>query len=312
MIISYPFPITLNPLVNEANAHIIEWGLEMGLFPNLKIANAINQMKINWFAAYLFPDVGKDYLIVICKLFSNLFLIDDKLETLDPKLAHQWAKNFKNSTVSILSKSSYDKTNDPFINAFSDFFMDLKKKCKKDNLRDFGNKWMEFCDGMIWETHNNLKGIIPEMEVYTLNRLNFSGVFLAIFFAKDLSLKSDLDLRQICQRDFLDFWTAKIICLANDLCSFQKEMSIGDHHNHVILLMKEFNLSEEKAMEATKNLHDTLLKEFIYFDHIVLKKTDHTLKDYYNALKNLISGSNAWSATETDRYFNKTNGSIYG
>ena len=312
MKISYPFPIKINPLINEVNSHIIEWGLDTGLFPSLAIANAIDQMKINWFAAYLYPEARKDYLILICKLFCNLFLIDDNLDKLHPTLAHQWADNFKSSTLSILSGKNSGKNNDPFINAFDDFFISLEKTCEMGNLKDFSNKWVDFCDGMLWETYNNLHGIIPDLEKYSQYRLNFSGVFLAVFFAGDLSLKNELSLIESCQKDFLDYWTAKIICLANDLCSFQKEMNLGDPHNHVILLMKEYNLLEERAIESTKKLHDRLLKEFISFDQMVLKKVDHNLKNYYNALKNLISGSNAWSAMETDRYFNKTNGSIYG
>jgi hypothetical protein len=310
MKISYPFSSRLNPLVREVNSIILEWGQQVGILPDKATANTFDKMKINWFAAYLYPDADREWLTLISKLFSSLFLIDDRMESMEVGKAMEWAEYFGSSTGLILKEKTIAPNADPFVHAFFDFVKSLEMICSPEGFKEFRRDWSDFCEAMTWEASNRLKGIIPEVMEYSIYRLYFSGAFLAIFFAKELSPAPTNNLFNTCRIEFFNYLAASLICLSNDLGSYQKEIRSGENHNRVIILMKKLNLSENKAVSLTLNTHDRMLKEFLSGQNTAKNEDDHLFSGYFDALKHLIAGSNTWSELETQRYYNQKNGSV--
>jgi 5-epi-alpha-selinene synthase len=308
MSIIYPFPSQVNPLVNTVDPVILTWAKQKGLLPSAQIEVAFDQSKINWFGAYIYPNADREWLTLVSKLFCILFLIDDIMDSMNHKEALKWAKNFESKTSSFLKRRDEHEKNTSFILAFYDFARSLEDKCGSDVLNSFSEVWSEFCHAMIWESSNKAKGIIPDINEYNSHRLYFSGVYIAIFFLKHMLSNKDLPTFYMLEAKNLSFHAANLICLANDLCSYPKELNSGDFHNHVIIAMKIFNFTESQAVEWVKKIHDKHMKDF--FVDFPAIKANPLLTQFFQGLKEIVVGSNAWSNMETDRYLAGSNGSI--
>jgi hypothetical protein len=73
--------------------------------------------------------------------------------------------------------------------------------------------------------------------------------------------------------------------------------------------MKRFEFTEIEAVEWVKKIHDSAMKEF-FVDFTAIKENPLMTK-FFQGLKELVIGSNAWSIMETDRYNTGSNGSIF-
>lgn len=292
MNLQYPFAYKVNPIAEKVAQKVNNWALGIGLLEDKTQVKQISAMKLNWFGSYLYPNSNENWLFPVCKLFCILFLLDDHLEKQGNGQNLNWLNALSKFIINKIENPKLELPNqaNQYLRAFCDFIESWNPSLNKSG---FTNQLKLFWEGQLWEASNRVRSVIPDLTDYRMYRPYFSGAHLALFLAKDL-LQYHADQ---CQLKYIEDRAAHIICLANDLGSFEKELLSGEVHNEVVILMKNHKLTNEKAVQIAKKRHDRLLQEFL--DLV----SDNSISPAYTeAIQFVIAGCQGWSTTETTRY----------
>ncbi|KAF4601362.1 terpene cyclase [Pleurotus pulmonarius] len=97
-----------------------------------------------------------------------------------------------------------------------------------------------------------------------------------------------------------------MILIGNDICSYQIEWERGDEsHNLVTVVIQQFGVNVQDAMDYIGNLHDGLVDQFFeQWSRIPVfgNQLDEEVRAYCNMLGNWVRGCDSWSF-ESARYF---------
>ncbi|MFD2035160.1 hypothetical protein ACFSKL_10180 [Belliella marina] len=310
MEIIYPFSTSVNPLSEEIDKKVIDWAEDIGLLHTREMTNIVIQMKINWFASCLYPKADSIRLLPISKLFLILFLLDDFIDNrADPPnrgFVFQLFKDF----VDILYGREV-KLKNPYTTAFSSFCTEWKAIVEAKGFKVFSHYFIEYISFQTWEIDLNRKNEIPSTNQYSCNRPIASGAYLAVYFLRDMhNLISVDDLSIAIQLKDLEAKATLLICLANDLTSFYKELKEGSFYNYVIILIKKYGVLTSTAISMAEKKHHSILFQFNQHCSYIVKSPETRLPYYLDSLKSMIAGSNYWSYMETNRYYHMANGKI--
>ncbi|GAB2633491.1 terpene synthase family protein [Belliella aquatica] len=303
----YPFESMINPLSDEMDQLTTTWAVHLGLLNSRKQVNTIKQMKIDTFASCLYPHASKKFLLPVTKIYLILFLLDDLTDNRRQAEQNE-IKDIHQSFINILYDKA-SKVESPFSIAFLDFTNQWKKLVNNEEHTEFMNRFKEYIEFQQWELEINNSMEIPPIQEYCFKRPYASGAHLAIYFMKILiNFLLQTKEMDICQLHYLESKATTLICLANDIGSFYKELNEDSIHNFLIILMKEHQFSIDELMEIAKQKHTKLLHQFMQLCSI--NKDKPNLSKYIKALKHMIAGSHYWSTSETIRYHNNLNGNI--
>ncbi|GAB2620681.1 terpene synthase family protein [Belliella aquatica] len=305
----YPFESMINPLSDELDELTTSWAVHFGLLKTRKQVNAVKQMKINAFASCLYPNAQKQLLLPVTKFYLILFLLDDLTDNLKHADQNEIEAIYLDY-INILNEEE-SKIKIPFSEAFNSFTSEWREVVTKEDYQEFTKSFKEYIEFQQWELESNNSKEIPPIQEYCFKRPYSSGAYLAIYFMKIL-IKFPLQDKEIegCQLHYLESKATSLICLANDIGSFYKEMNEGSIHNFLIILMEEHKFSVDESMEIAKQKHNRLLFQFIQLCSLTKDKNNPILSKYIQALKYMIAGSHYWSTSETIRYHNNLNGNI--
>ncbi|REG77518.1 terpene synthase family protein [Algoriphagus antarcticus] len=277
------------------DSEVLLWAWKAGLFENPAELERCRLQKINWFAGYLFPKEEPEMLELIMKFFLCLFLLDDLLD-----------KDPNSGSIDFLERLKLKKsfTGDARLQVLGSNLLHVHKLIEKPVSSVcwselWQKSWEEYVVGLQWELRNKANRVRPYLEEYRYYRPFVSGVFLATTL-----LRNDTHLDD-CESATLENFVARFICLSNDQASFEKEKSIGDFHNELILM--EEALGDAVQLWAHNEIQSIQLKifEFVQQD----RSTSANCQQWFESLFLMVGGCLAWSA-ETSRYVNYINGSV--
>ena len=313
MEILYPFPYSIHSNANEMDFSVTHWGMTCGLLPDKGSVNAVRSNRINYFAAYLFPHADSARLVHIAKLFLMLFLQDDQAEKLSPISAFRWLKSLLAGTEKIERNHQlkFGPKQDPFLEAYKCYWMDFFQALDPSSLSVYRQCLQDYWQGQLWEAQHKIEGKLPEISEYLIRRRMSSGSGIAIFFLRWLHGRLEDGTDMDCRFRLAEIFAANAICLANDLGSMDKELASGENNSYPILLIHGFRLSKESAVEKTKMLHDRNVKNLLALIRQSRETAELLELRYFDALLQMVAGSNAWSRLETNRYHNKKNGMVF-
>ena len=117
---------------------------------------------------------------------------------------------------------------------------------------------------MYWEAENRVTGKKPTLSEYMHMRAASGAAHTVLDLTEitnQLTLSNEVLENPIIRRLYdIANVTAN---WANDVISFEKELSFGDVHNLVILFQHEKELSLQEAIEEAVAVHDNDIAEFI-------------------------------------------------
>lgn len=289
------FPSALHPQTSFLDFRVLRWGWNAGLFEHHAELERCRIQKINWFAGYLFPGEDSEKLELIMRFFLCLFLLDDLLDN-----------HSEPESTEFLNELKYriPQTEIPRLRALGIALLQthyILGKAGPNQIRE--KEWMEtwenYISGLQWELVNKFNNQMPRLEEYRMYRPYGSGVFLAI----DL-LRTETHANS-CEAAMLEHDIARLICLSNDLASYDKEFAIGDFHNELII-MKEA-LGKKVQSWAIQEIR-IIQKRIIELGNAVGSKSE-PCKRWVESLFLLVGGCLAWSE-ETSRYVPYVNGTL--
>jgi hypothetical protein len=289
------FPSSLHIQTPNLDTKVLLWAWSVGLFETHSELERCRIQKVNWFAGYMFPAETPERLELIMRFFLCLFLLDDLLDHLSEKESFGFLRG-------LMLRSAQSEL--PRLQALGSALIltheSLGNHCPSQQWRkEWMDTWSLYVSGLHWEVKNKSWGQMPSLEDYRFHRPSSSGVFLAIHLLRTATHPKS------CEADFLEHHIARLICLSNDLASYEKELAIGDFHNELIILQDA--LSEKVQSWAVQEIQQIQKRIAALAKEVSLKS--ETCKSWVEGLLLMVGGCLAWSA-ETSRYVVYVNGTL--
>ncbi|WBL43564.1 terpene synthase family protein [Algoriphagus halophytocola] len=283
----FEFPVAMNRHCIALDVEVLRWAWAAGLFESPAELERCRTQKINWFAAYLFPEELPLKLELIMKFFLCLFLLDDLLDIyLDRDMEHY--------LIHLRSgKASHPV---PRLEKLGASLLQFNQEIVQANGvsglgKQWEQTWQDHLEALQWELRSKRSAVPPVLEAYRRYRPIASGAYLAMGFLRTDNTFLD------CFSELLESQLARFICLSNDLASHTKELKIGDFHNEVLILREEIG---DIAIGWVQNEIVRLRKSIWMLAEQVGSQSEQCDR-WARSLLLQAGGCTAWTA-ETSRY----------
>ena len=304
-----PFPVSMNPLAQRAEALAKQWAIEFGLLNSPKAIKRFQEANFSHMQGRTYPTGSLDGLRLGNEWCIWLFMHDDHCDEAqvgkDPvKLA-----DYHSSILEVLHHQT----------PLSPYEHGALVYCLVDIVRRGGiiggDNWIhrflyyvqDYFDGCQWEAQNRATNTVPSVEEYIIGRDKSSAVQSCIecgdLTADLLDLPDEIRYHKDVQQ--LRLLTNRVVSWVNDMYSMDKEYKSDDIHNLVILLHHQYNISLQEAMIGAGDIVNQTVQDFILLEANLPSfgaKYDVILKRQGNeVLKSWMRGNLEWSK-ETLRY----------
>ena len=304
-----PFPVSMNPLAQRAEALAKQWAIEFGLLNSPKAIKRFQEANFSHMQGRTYPTGSLDGLRLGNEWCIWLFMHDDHCDEAqvgkDPvKLA-----DYHSSILEVLHHQT----------PLSPYEHGALVYCLVDIVRRGGiiggDNWIhrflyyvqDYFDGCQWEAQNRATNTVPSVEEYIIGRDKSSAVQSCIecgdLTADLLDLPDEIRYHKDVQQ--LRLLTNRVVSWVNDMYSMDKEYKSDDIHNLVILLHHQYNISLQEAMIGAGDIVNQTVQDFILLEANLPSfgaKYDVILKRQSNeVLKSWMRGNLEWSK-ETLRY----------
>jgi hypothetical protein len=194
--------------------------------------------------------------------------------------------------------------------------------------RRFLGSWISYVDSVAWQAEHRSQSRILDLDSYFPLRRNTSGApSTIILWEMDLDIPDHVRNHPTIRH--LETLAVDLIVIANvritpprrlfpaanltnhaqDLLSYNKEQAVGDdQHNIVTIIMKQFNLGVQGAIDKAGELSDQKMAQFVHlYSHWVPRwvgPVDLDVQKLIHGMAMCVSGVLHWSY-ESQRYFGK-------
>lgn len=304
-----PFPaVPCHPDVEALVEHTLEWTRTRGLLPDEPGAAAKAHSHC-MLIAHSYPTAPLDRLEMISDFIN--WLPDDTCENLSLDGApFREIHTFLSRIYPVISDPDthlQDRCSegDPFTNALRDIWSRIVRASTPEWRTRFARHVKSYLEGVVWEASNHTVEQIPSRAVYQSMRSYTSGMYMLWDF---IEFTGDFLLPDTVVEDPMVVELARtanmVVSLSNDIHSFDKEASIGDFHNIVIVLQREERLTLEQALLRAADLHDRQVRHYCALEGLLPSfgnRIDQDLAHYCEGLRIWMRANNDWS-TVTPRY----------
>ncbi|WP_192350303.1 hypothetical protein [Algoriphagus sp. Y33] len=292
--IPFILPVSLNIHTRSAEAAAIDWGWDFGIVDDEPV---LKRDKILWFAGYALPGLDKLQLELVTKFFFCLYSLDDLLQECVFEEAmeffHRWEEN-----------SYYRDLDSPFSSvwyALDNVMETMDKLSDRPWLGTLRVYLGDYLQARRWEYYNIKKGIIPDMDVFTVQHVYGSGIYLAIHFLKLHFPAEEYPIEWAEQR------IARILCLSTDLKAFEFHRKTQSSQNELVLLRIHTGISDAQACRHAVNLITMMLDSLLDRMESTRQEADPRAA-WVDQLLLLLGGCMYWSEEDALRYGTTING----
>ncbi|HXB08341.1 MAG TPA: hypothetical protein VNW04_14525 [Puia sp.] len=305
-----PFIGAIHPLVNEIEEHTLQWLLDFKLVKEYDTYLRYKRNKFPLFIARTFPHGEFIDICTWCDLNSLLFIVDDLFDADDSIRDKGSFEEFQGRIMNILQQDrSYYPEDGPVFAAFTDIWKRLCLRSTPAWQRKFIGCIKKMFEGLYWQFKNIHLGLYPELDDYLKIRQYLGASHLS---TDSLEVTGKIYLpEEVYQHPMVARLTEisrNCVCFANDLFSLSKESEESQNageYNLVGVLKRRYALSWEGAIGKAAELHDELVREFVFLSPKAFffdSPTNGMLAKYIRALEIQMIANIEWSTRETDRY----------
>lgn len=306
-----PFEPMINPFVEGADAHTVEWLLQYNLLPKGEPMESFLKNKYALLCGRSFPTGDYDLLCIASDLYTHLFLLDDPFDHVYVGKKAQERKKYLTAVVDAMLEITIDgKTKilatDPFVTAFDELWRRIRKKTTPEWQVRFSRDLKKTLECGLWEYDGMLKQHIPTVAEVLENRQYGSGANLGTDFV-ELTENAALtvDVLQNEKVRNLTYLARVLVCWANDLYSVNRELKCGDRFSLVLAVHHEQNLKLEDAIQEVAKIHDDEMRQFLNLEQQLPsfnEEIDEKIRCYVKGLRYYVRGNIDWSISDTKRY----------
>lgn len=257
-----PFPAAINPAAEEAQRHTLEWARHFNLIA--ADDRRFAAIECGLLAARAYPRAGRLALLLIADWLSWLFVKDDLCDEAGLGARPQQLAALHERWLEILGGAEAEAGEHPLAHALADLRRRLQGLANQAWLAHFTGNVADFFASLVWEAGNRAARRDVTVEDY-LKMRQFTGSLYTLFDLIEIGEGIDLTTpaRGHVSVRRLTRLANNMVCWANDLLSFEKELAQGDPHNLVLALRGERRLTLPAAVEQVAWMHDEAARAFL-------------------------------------------------
>ncbi|KAJ7621510.1 terpenoid synthase [Mycena polygramma] len=293
---NWPWPRALNPNYADCRLESQEWSSKFRVFSTAQ-QRAFDLCDPSLLASLAYPTVTRARCRVVCDLLYIFGMFDDCSDVMEAKAVEEWADIIMHA---LRNPHSPRPTEEPVL-FWSNALKVVGSAAQKHFIEEFGL----YTKAVVEQARDRDHVIFRDVESYMVLRRNNLGAKPAFAL-----LEMDVDIPENIYEDpaldTLRQCAVDMICLANDLYSFNVEQAKGDDHNIVTLMIIHEHMAVQEAIDRVSAIHDRLATEFLDVFHSLPSfgspAVDSMVRRYVDGLGNWIRANECWSF-ETWRYF---------
>lgn len=257
---SYSLPVFYCPFSTHLNIHhdhswacSREWLRQVGLLQGERAAQRLERSGFSQLTALAYPYANAHQLKVAINWLIWLFLFDDQLD--ECYLGHQ-----KHAAAEVIDRliaharlalHPRTRTQSPVEKAFVALWIEYAADLSPAQQRRFMQNIRNYLSSLRWEVESRADGTVPSLITFVELRRNTGAVRLAIDLI-EYSLHAEIPdvVANSTEMEMLKNCTNDVICMSNDLFSFEKEQARGDVNNLLVVWQKNHDCSLDVAVAA--------------------------------------------------------------
>lgn len=299
---NWPWPRHCNPHYAECKIESAKWCEEFHAF-SPKAQKAFNLCDFNLLASLAFPLLDKEGCRVGCDLMNLFFVIDEHTDVADIETARAQA----DTVMDALRNPHKPRPQGEWIGGevARQFWANAIKHATPTAQARFVRTFDAYMDSVVQQAADRCDNFVRDIAGYFAVRRDTIGAKPS-FAVNELYLNIPEEVMRHPVMEKLSELCIDMLIVGNDLCSWNVEQARGDDgHNLVTVVMRQFHMDAQEAMDYIGALHDELVDEFLQTWHAIPTfggPLDREVRIYCDGLGNWVRGNDAWSF-ESQRYF---------
>ncbi|KAH9477371.1 Delta(6)-protoilludene synthase [Psilocybe cubensis] len=308
---NWPYERIISPYYRAAQAESVAWLESFKPFsPAAQVA--FNKCDFSLVSALTFPKATHYNLRSACDLMHTFFTLD---EHTDPLNTEETKVHCEATMDAILNPDKPRPAGEPIIGEIArQFWKRASAYAPQATKERFVKAWRSYLDSVILQaSRRDRSHYICTIDEYMVARRDNIGSDPSFTFL-EMSLEVDIP-HHIMEHPTivrLNRDTTDMIVLANDMCSYKKEILVDDaDYNAVTVVMHNNKVGVDEGIQWISDLHDEIVDNFLKLRQEVMTKTnfpsygpemDRQVEAYVEGLGQWIRGHDEWNFG-SGRYF---------
>ncbi|KAJ7071622.1 terpenoid synthase [Mycena amicta] len=302
----WPWPRAINPWYAVCKEESAAWCEAFKVF-GPKAQQSFNRGNFGLLGALAYPLLNRDGCRIGCDFMHLVFVIDEHTDVSEPAVARQQA----DLVMDAMRNPHQPRPPGEWIGAevARSFWENAIRTATPTAQRRFVDAFQQYMDAVVQQADDRSSSRIRNVDSYFEVRRDTIGAKPAFAVSEiHLNIPDEIIAHPIVAK--LTYLTIDAIIISNDLCSYNIEQARGDDgHNLVTVVMHQYNLDVQQAMNWIGDLHDQIASDFLQaFQELPTfggpPALDRELRTYVDGLGNGVRANDTWNY-ETERYFGK-------
>ncbi|KAK6997313.1 terpene cyclase [Favolaschia claudopus] len=302
LLANWPWPRTINPNYAACRQESQAWCSSFNIIPP-RAQKVLNLCDPSLLGALAYPTVNYEQCRVVCDLFHVYGIFDDSSDAMDPTAIQAWVDIIMDA---LRNPYSLRPSGEPVIGEFiRSFWSNAVKVISTSAQQRFIDEFDRYTKAVVEQACTRDPLVLHDLESYMALRRGNVGAQPAFAL---LCMETDI-AEDIYKNDALlalRRYAVDILCIANDLYSFNIEQAKGDDHNLVTLMVLHKSMNVQQAIDYVSTLHERLVTQFLSISQGLPSfgspEVDDLVRSYVDALGFWIRANDCWSF-ESWRYF---------
>ncbi|KAJ7474115.1 terpenoid synthase [Mycena latifolia] len=299
---SWPWPRAINPYYAECKKESSVWCEAFNAFDS-KAQKAFNLCDFNLLASLAYPLLNKEGCRVGCDLMNLFFVIDEHTDVASTETAREQA----DIVMDALRNPYKARAENEWIGGevARQFWLNGIRTASHTSQRRFIDTFQSYMDAVVQEADDRNSSRIRDVKSYFEVRRDTIGAKPSFAICElHMNIPDEVITHPVLVK--LTNLCIDALIIGNDLCSWNVEQARGDDgHNLVRIVMHQYNMNPQQAMNWISDLHDEIVDEFLALWESIPTfggTLDREVRTYADGLGNWVRANDAWSF-ESQRYF---------
>lgn len=246
-----PFGGGLHAEVEAIQAHAVAWAVALGLVDGERAAHRFDASKVGWLVARANPDAPRELVELAADWTTFFCLLDDRIERL-PSM--EVVAAYLDEALGALT-GARALPGDSLQHAACDLHRRLRLVADRSWMLRFAEKNRELFEAFKVEARARAAGGMGSVEAYLPLREVTVGIRVELELS-ELATGIALTAEEREETAAMSRMACNLIGWANDVFTFEKELSAGDPNNLVLMFARSNRGDLDAALARAVRMHD--------------------------------------------------------
>ncbi|KAF8520672.1 terpenoid synthase [Gautieria morchelliformis] len=301
---SWPWSRCINPHYAICKEETTAWWETFNGF-SARTLKAFPACDVALLGSSCYPLLNKDGCRIASDIMALMLVIDEHTDAADGKTARMQADIVMDAFRNPNSPRSADEWVGGEV--ARQFWLNVTKTATPSAQRRLFDGFLTYIYAVVQQAEDRSAGHIRDVESYFEVRRETSGTKPSFAIVEiHMNIPEEVMNHPVIVRLF--GLAGDMVLIGNDLFSYNVEQARGDEgHNLVRVLMDQYNIDRQMAMDCIGKLHDDFVEQFLATWEKIPTfggPVDQEIRTYLEGLARWIRGNESWSF-ECTRYFPK-------